>query len=128
VDVADIIQRFVGLYEQSFGQGTAVTEAGVEILTFHVVSTTHHTSLALNESALEGHDPSAARSGTRQVFFDDGFVETPIFEHSGLAPGNKISGPAIIEGANTTLPLHPGQEITVDGYRNLLLHFAEEPT
>jgi N-methylhydantoinase A len=128
VDVDDIVQRFVALYEQSFGQGTAVTEAGVEILTFHVVSTTRHASLALNESALEGHDPSAARSGTRQVFFDDGFVETPIFEHGGLAPGNKISGPAIIEEANTTLPLHPGQEITVDGYRNLLLHFAEEPT
>ena len=127
-DVDDIVQRFVGLYEQSFGQGTAVTEAGVEILTFHVVSTTRHASVALKESALEGHDPSAARSGSRPVYFEDDFVETPIFEHSRLASGNKISGPAIIEGANTTLPLHPGQEIIVDGYKNLLLHFAEEPT
>jgi N-methylhydantoinase A len=128
LDIDDILQRFVGLYEQSFGLGTAVTEAGMEILTFHVVSTTRHASVALKESALGGRDPSAARSGSRPVFFDDGFVETSIFEHSGLAPGNKILGPAIIEGANTTLPLHPGQEITVDRFSNLLLHFAEEPT
>lgn len=127
-DIEEIVQRFVGLYEQSFGHGTAVTEAGVEILTFHVVSTTRHAPLVLKESPLQGHGPGAALAGTRPVFFDGGFVETPIYEHSRLAPGNRVSGPAIIEGANTTLALHPGQEITVDVFRNLLLHFAEEPT
>jgi N-methylhydantoinase A len=127
-DLEEIVQRFVRLYEQNFGQGTAVTEAGVEILTFHVVATTHYAPLELRESAIQGHDPNQALAGTRPVFFDNGFVETPIFEHSRLVPGNKVSGPAIIEGANTTLALHPGQEITVDGFRNLLLHFAEEST
>ena len=127
-DLEEIVQRFVRLYEQSFGQGTAVTEAGVEILTFHVVATTHCAPLELKESAIQGHDPNQALAGTRPVFFDNGFVETPIFEHSQLVPGNRVSGPAIIEGANTTLVLHPGQEVTIDGFRNLLLHFAEELT
>ena len=39
------------------------------------------------------------------VFFDEGLVEAPIYEHRLLVAGNKLTGPAIIEGANTTLPI-----------------------
>ncbi len=120
------VARFIELYEQSFGEGTAVTEAGVEIMTFHVVATTSHVPLTLMENPVAGEDPAAAALGTRQVFFDDGFIATPIFDHRRLAPGNRIDGPALIEGANTTLVVHPGQRITVDGLGNVLIAFPEE--
>jgi N-methylhydantoinase A len=122
-----LVERFIALYEQSFGRGTAVMEAGVEILTFHVVATTHHASVNLRESALKGTDSSAARSGSRPVYFDGGFVDTPIIEHRRLVPGNRVAGPAIVEGANTTLPLHPGQELSVDAFHNLVIRFADLP-
>jgi N-methylhydantoinase A len=125
-DVDGIVSRFVSLFEQSFGKGTTVTAAGVEILTFHVVATTHHAPLVIKEEPLKGADPSGALVGTRPVFFNGGMVETNIFEHDKLQPGNRIFGPAIVEGANTTLPLHPGQEIRVDRFRNLILHFKDE--
>ena len=102
-------------------------EAGVEILTFHVVATTHHATVNLRESPIKSADSSGARSGSRPVYFDGGFVDTPIFEHARLAPGNRIVGPAIVEGANTTMPLHPGQELTVDAFSNLVIRFAEVP-
>jgi len=120
-DVGEITGRFVEQYEQSFGRGTAVTEAGVEILTFHVVATTRHVPLELRESPLEERDSSPAVAGTRSVYFDDGFVETPVFAHDRLAPGHRVAGPAIVEGANTTLVLHPGQEATVDRFKNLVI-------
>jgi N-methylhydantoinase A len=124
-DFDQIIERFIGLYEQNFGKGTAVMEAGVEILTFHVVATTRHAELNLSESPIRGEDSSAARSGSRPVYFDGGFIDTPIIEHSRLQPGNRVVGPAIIEGMNTTLPLHPGQELAVDAFHNLVIHFAD---
>jgi N-methylhydantoinase A len=124
-ELAEVVERFVSLYEQSFGKGTAAREAGVEILTFHVVATTHRVPLNLTESRIEGPDPSAARSGSRRVWFDAAFVETPIYEHPKLRPGNRVAGPAIIEGKNTTLPLHPGQELSVDAFHNLVIVFND---
>ena len=126
-DIERIVARFVALYEQSFGAGTAVAEAGVEIMTFQVVATTSHVALMLREDPDQGADPAAAAMGSRPVFFDDGFVETPIFEHRRLAPGNRIAGPALIEGANTTLVVHPGQEAAIDGFANVVITFEDEP-
>jgi N-methylhydantoinase A len=120
-----IVERFIALYEQSFGSGTAVMEAGVEILTFHVVATTRHGVLNLSESSQrQDLDANVALSGSRPVYFDGGFIETPIYEHSLLAPGHRIVGPALLEGANTTMPLHPGQQLSVDAFNNLVIHFA----
>ena len=125
----ELTDRFVALYEQSFGSGTAVMEAGIEILTFNVVANTQHGALNLTESTQRGGEASdAARSGSRPVYFDRGFVDTPIYEHGLLVPGNKVMGPAILEGANTTMPLHPGQQLTVDAHHNLIIHFAEMPS
>jgi N-methylhydantoinase A len=124
-DLEEGVNRFMASYEQSFGQGTTVLAAGIEIITFHVVATTGRTPLVLREEPLGDADPSAALVGKRMVYFDDGLVEAPIYDHHLLAAGNTLTGPAIIEGANTTLPLHPAQEITVDGLGNLVLRFAE---
>jgi N-methylhydantoinase A len=126
-EMQTVTAQFVELYEQAFGLGTAVTEAGIEILIFQVVLTTHYSTMTLRRQALAGSDASAARSGSRQVFFDKGLVETPIYEHSHLEPGNVVTGPAIIEAANTTVPLHPGQELTVDAYSNLAIRFLGQP-
>jgi len=126
-ELGAVVERFVALYEQTFGKGTAAMEAGVEILTFHVVATTHRVPLSLTESKPERADAAAARSGSRPVWFDGGFVEAPIYEHRKLRPGNRVSGPAIIEGMNTTMPLHPGQELGVDRFHNLVIQFKDVP-
>ena len=126
-ELREVQERFISLYEATFGKGTAATEAGVEILTFHVVATTHRVPLNLTESKLEGADPGAARAGSRPVYFDGGFVDTPVYEHRKLRPGNRVSGPAIVEGMNTTLPLHPGQALAVDAFHNLVIQFKDLP-
>ncbi|WP_116452185.1 hydantoinase/oxoprolinase family protein [Blastococcus litoris] len=61
-----------------------------------------------------------AVSGSRRVFFDD-WVDTPTYNRPDLAPGDVVSGPAIIEEFGSTVPVHPGFAATVDAYGNLLL-------
>jgi N-methylhydantoinase A len=61
-----------------------------------------------------------AISGSRRVFFDD-WVDTPTYNRPDLAPGDVVTGPAIIEEFGSTVPVHPGFAVTVDAYGNLLL-------
>jgi N-methylhydantoinase A len=71
---------------------------------------------------LPGRDGGTDRAvtGSRRVFFDD-WVDTPTFNRPDLAPGDVVSGPAIIEEFGSTVPVHPGFAVTVDSYGNLLL-------
>ena len=61
-----------------------------------------------------------AVTGSRRVFFDD-WVDTPTYNRPDLAPGDVVSGPAIIEEFGSTVPVHPGFAAEVDRFGNLLL-------
>jgi N-methylhydantoinase A len=61
-----------------------------------------------------------AVTGSRRVFFDD-WIDTPTYNRLDLAPGDVVTGPAIIEEFGSTVPVHPGFAVTVDAYGNLLL-------
>ena len=45
----------------------------------------------------------------------------PDVQPPDLAPGDVVTGPAIIEEFGSTVPVHPGFAVTVDAYGNLLL-------
>ena len=64
---------------------------------------------------------------TRPVCFDaeQGYVDTPILQRSGLAPGDTVEGPAVIEEYGSTVPLHPGFVATMDDFGNLLVRRTE---
>ncbi|MGY1709015.1 hydantoinase/oxoprolinase family protein [Geodermatophilus sp. SYSU D00758] len=71
-----------------------------------------------------------AVTGSRRVFFEalqssssggDDWVDTPTYDRTRLAPGDVVTGPAIVEEFGSTVPVHPGFAATVDGYGNLLL-------
>jgi N-methylhydantoinase A len=59
----------------------------------------------------------------RQVCFetDQGFVSTPVVTRTDLPPGTMVSGPVIIEEFGSTVPVHPGFEVRVDEFLNLIV-------
>jgi N-methylhydantoinase A len=61
------------------------------------------------------------------VCFDaeEGYVDAPILQRSGLVPGDSVQGPAVIEEYGSTVPVHPGFGATVDDFGNLLVRRAE---
>jgi N-methylhydantoinase A len=56
--------------------------------------------------------PDAAPRGERRIWLR-GWTSVPVFEFDGLAPGQSIAGPAIIESAMTTVLLRPGNHATI---------------
>jgi len=63
----------------------------------------------------------------RAVCFDaeEGYVETPIRQRTGLRPGQVVEGPVVIEEFGSTVPVHPGFRVRVDDYLNLIVTRSE---
>jgi N-methylhydantoinase A len=59
-------------------------------------------------------DASQARTGTRQAYWGEGFVDTPVYDGSRLGPGAEIAGPALIEEPFTVVVLPPGATAALD--------------
>lgn len=119
-DMDEIPGRFVNLYEQVFGTGTAFKAAGIELVTFRLVCRVSLPRPALKEHALQSADASPALIGHRDVYFENP-TTTPIFDMARLAAGNVMQGPAVIEGPATVIVVHPGQRAEVDGYMNIVM-------
>ena len=69
-------------------------------------------------------NPARAQTGVRPVLFDavEGWVDTPVFWRVGLAPGDMLTGPAVIEEFGSTVPLHPGFVAQIDDLGNILVN------
>ena len=54
-----------------------------------------------------------------------GYVEASVLWRADLAPGTVVDGPAIIEEFGSTVPVHPGFQLRVDEYLNLIVTRSE---
>jgi len=69
-------------------------------------------------------DPGTPEPRSRRpVCFDatTGYVDTDVFWRPDLAPGQVVTGPAIVEEFGSTVPLHPGFTARVDAYANIIV-------
>lgn len=57
----------------------------------------------------------------RRVFFAGHWLATAILDRDGLSPGDKVSGPAIVEQTDTTTVIDPGASARVDEFGNLIV-------
>ncbi|PPR22108.1 MAG: Acetophenone carboxylase gamma subunit, partial [Alphaproteobacteria bacterium MarineAlpha10_Bin1] len=62
-----------------------------------------------------------ARIGTRQVWSEDGWYETAIFDRLALPAGAVVPGPAILEQADGTVFIDSGLVGEVDDFGNLVM-------
>ena len=80
-------------------------------------------------SALAGGEraPSviAAQAGTRRVWFEAGWHDTPIYRRDRLPLDGIVPGPAVIEQLDATTVLEPGNTARSDAYGNIIVHIGE---
>ena len=65
----------------------------------------------------------AVPAESRSVYLREagGAVTCPVHDRDQLAPGHRLSGPAVVEQMDATTLILPGQVATVDPHRNLVL-------
>jgi N-methylhydantoinase A len=69
------------------------------------------------------HDQDQGEHGTRLVIFDNDqkAVVSPIYLRSGLKPGDRLDGPAVIEEIGATLLLYPKDKLQVNEFGHLVI-------
>jgi len=61
------------------------------------------------------------RTGSRKVWFESGWQETPIYNREFLPVKAKFKGPAVIEQLDTTIIVEPENQVEVDLEGNLII-------
>ncbi|MDP2727892.1 MAG: hydantoinase/oxoprolinase family protein [Dehalococcoidia bacterium] len=111
-------------FEEVYGAGTAYPEAGIELVAAEIDAIGAVVKPILKTFSIGRSDPSAAKKGTRQVYFTDihnKFLDATVYDFQGLEYGNVIEGPAVVEAPATTVLIPPGCAGRVDQYLNLIL-------
>jgi N-methylhydantoinase A len=67
------------------------------------------------------HDAAEARKGERDAYWGEGFVATPVYDGTTLAPGASIKGPGLIEEAFTVVVVPPGARAELDSLGNYVI-------
>jgi N-methylhydantoinase A len=87
-------------------------------------------NLRLSASGKLGHAlPLASKSctedrnvrGRRPVIFEREALDCPIFLRSGLAAGDRLKGPAVIEELGATILVYPGDSMQVNEFGQLVI-------
>jgi len=119
---------FVTRYEQLYGRGAALPGAQLEIVTFRLRARalTPRPKL-VKAKRLSTAIPRAAARAPREIYWSDlkRKRKTPVYDGERLVAGNRVSGPAIVETADTTVVVHPGRRLRVDALGNFEITFGK---
>jgi N-methylhydantoinase A len=103
--MADVDAAFYAAHEQRYAHAV---EDPVEIVSFRLSAYGVTTKPALPGAPGGPTSLAAARPGVRPVFFDDGFVDTPVYARDRLPAAARVRGPALVEEPGTTTLIPPG--------------------
>lgn len=111
---------FFEAYARSYGYSDE--HDAVEVVNWRLSAVSPGPRINLSSPLVEspGHD---ALKGERRAYFKEagGFVECPVYDRYRLSPGAILMGPAILEEAEATAVILPGDRCTADQYGNLII-------
>ena len=95
----------------------------VEFLTYRLKVTSAPRPVKMAVLSRSTKDVETARRGSRLCLIDGNVkpVETPAYDWDKMAPGHKVSGPALIDDKTTTVLVVPGFTCEVDAHHNLVM-------
>jgi len=106
--------------------GYAMPGASLELINIRLQTVGETDKPTRNPSKHAGKDASKALKTHRQVFFEDKFRSTPVYDGLKMKHGNMIFGPAIVEEPTTTIVVPPDFNLTCDSYDNYMLYQREQ--
>ena len=125
---AETLERFHAAHEKRYGYsyrndhpGPAGSRQGVEWVNVRVVGVGLTGRPAPRPQSAGDGNAERARTATRAVWFDGGEIACAAYDRARLRPGDRLSGPAIVEEFGATTVVFPGQRVEVDRFGNMVL-------
>ena len=122
-DVDALIAAFENAYGKVYARSAKSPELGYLVTYAIVTGMVQVEKPVLPVEQFAGREPPAEK-GARQVWWQEGWLETPIFEQTDLRAGNVVVGPAIVESPADTLVIPPGRNARLDEHR--IFHLETE--
>ncbi len=123
-EIADIFHR---AHEKYYTYSTP--ETPIEIMNLRITAVGMVDKTKLGRSEAKTGETNALK-GTRQVYFEHpdgtkGIEEVKVYNRDFLHPGFSAAGPVVVEERITTVVVHPGWELRVDEYENIIMEVAK---
>lgn len=117
--IEDLVARFVTAYGDAFGKGAVFIDAGVEIMGLRLSAIGAVAQPAGSGLSGEAVDPTTEAVGHRLAYwgFDHGEQETPVHRRDRLPADTVLTGPALVESADTVCVVPPGWSYRLDDRR-----------
>ena len=111
------MRQFTKEYAARYGRGALVSGAPVEIVAMRAIGTGRTVRARLDRRPADARGAPAA-SGSRRIHQGphDAPVEAAVVRGSDIRPGHTLTGPAIVDAADTTIWIPAGTSARVDGY------------
>ena len=119
--IAGLVDAFHAAHLKTFGYNYAGQQK-VELVNFCVSGFGMIERPSIPKLPVGAKD--ATPHGTRPVYFNGAFRETPIYERQALPAGFRLEGPAVVEEFGSTSVVFPGQQLEVDGHGILIVRPA----
>ena len=125
--IAAIEGDFHAIYQQLYARRNL--SLPIETQNWRVLVSGPQPDLRLREQPSDGGagaSPNAV-TGARRAYFPTagGFVETPVYDRYRLSAGARFDGPAIVEEAEATTIIRPGEGASVDRWGNLVIALGQ---
>lgn len=122
-DAPELAKQFFGLYERTYGEGTAWKGVPEQLLNLTVTATGRLQRAAQTKVPLEPRTAEEIKAGSRRVFLPEtkGYEEIPVYGDDRFSAGSLIAGPAIIDATDTTIYVPSGSEARRDEFMNYVL-------
>ncbi len=116
---AELADAFHQAYEREY---TYRLDAPIEFVSLHLVAIAEVGKLAPTPLPRTGRPVADACKARRDVDYAAGGVHSAaIYDGDLLEPGQRFTGPAIVETKGSTTVVHPGNTVDVDDYGNLVI-------
>ena len=115
-EIAQLFGAFHSQHEARFGFRL---DDHMEIVNFLVTGIANTGALSFPE--IGKADGDAKPASIRPVWFDRGWVDTPVYDRDMLRAGHRIAGPALVEENASVTVLDAGKDLLVDRFGNLLI-------
>ena len=118
-----VLECFSQAYRDRYGRSE---DMPAEILSWRLAVTGSRSTLGDTLGQRKHEIKSAPKpQNHRPVWFENGYIETPVYKRSDFTAGSHLIGPAIIEETESTLVLPAGFKLDVDAAHNLVLETTE---
>ncbi|WP_332899158.1 hydantoinase/oxoprolinase family protein [Haladaptatus sp. CMSO5] len=120
--LSTIATRFHDRHEQRYGH--AYRDEPVELVTIRLRARGVVETPDLRPTDSGGEVDDAVTSA-RDVAFEGETHETLIYDRADLPTGASFEGPAIVSGVESTVVIHPGQQVSIDDFGSLHVEVSQ---